>query len=130
MKNSVQNIFLKIDKKILIILGIILIIALIAGFFVYKYSKDVEKTVQNTESETIIKTPDEQIITPETTLPKQEKEQLPVNLVNPQVEPQSGLVICADRCGDGICQPAGTICDDNLNCICAETKADCPSDCK
>mgnify|MGYP001566604446 CR=1 FL=1 len=115
-----QNIFLKIDKKILIILGIILVVVLIAGFFIYKYSKDVEKTVQNNQEEEIIKTP------------RQGQEQPPVNLGNPQIEiqPQPGLTVCADRCGDGICQPANTICDDNLNCICAETKADCPGDCK
>ena len=37
------------DKKILIILGIILAMVLIAGFFVYQYSKDVGETVQNNE---------------------------------------------------------------------------------
>ncbi len=49
-----KNIFLKIDKKILITIGVILIVVLIAGFLVYKYSKDLEKTIQSNESEIII----------------------------------------------------------------------------
>ena len=111
-----QNIFSKIDKKVLIIC-VILIVVLIAGFFVYKYSKDVKKTVQNNEGEIKIETPGKQIITP--------SENSKV-----EIQPRPGLIICADKCGDGICQPAVTICEDNLNCICAETKVDCPGDCK
>ena len=125
-----QNIFFKIDRKILITIGIILAIALIAGLFVYKYSRDVGKTEQSNKEESIIETPGEQIITPGAALPEQGQKQPPADLGNPQIEPQPGLTVCADKCGDGICQPAGTICEDNLNCICAETKADCPSDCK
>ncbi len=111
-----QNIFSKIDKKILIIIGVILIIVLIAAFFVYKYSKDVGKTVQNKEGEVEIKTSGEQIITPSE------------NTQN-QNQPKGTLTVCADKCGDGICQPAGTICEDNLNCVCAETKINCSQDC-
>lgn len=115
-----QNIFLKIDKKILIILSIILVVVLIAGFLVYKYSKDVEKTAQNNQEEVIIKTPE------------QGQEQPPVNLGDIQIEtqPQPGLTICADKCGDGVCQASDPECKNNMNCVCAETKADCPSDCK
>ena len=112
-----QNIFSKIDKKILIIIGVILIVVLIAGFFVYKYSKDLEETVENNKEEVKIETPGRQIITPSEN-------------VKVEIQPQPGLTVCADKCGDGICQPAGTICEDNLNCICAEIKADCPQDCK
>lgn len=112
-----QNIISKIDKKVLIIVCVILIVVLIAGFFIYRYSKDLEKTVQNEEGEVKIETPSKQIIAPRE---------------DPQIETQTqpGLIICADKCGDGVCQPAGTICEDNLNCICAETKIDCPQDCK
>ena len=116
MKNTMQNIFSKIDKKILVIVGVILIVVLIAGFFIYQYLKDLEKTVQNNEGEVKMETPGEQIIIPGE---------------NPQIEiqPQPGLTVCADKCGDGICQPAGTICESKLNCVCAETKEDCPQDC-
>lgn len=117
-----QNIFSKIDKKILIILGIILIIVLLAIFFAFKYSKDVGETVQNEEENIIIETP------------SSDQEQSPLSLegveVETQQEEQSGFSICVEQCGDGICQPVGTICKDSLNCVCAETKEDCPSDCK
>lgn len=115
-----QNIFSKIDKKILIILSVILVVVLIAGFFVYKYLKDVERTVQNNQEEVIIETPE------------QEQEQSPVNLGNLQIEtqPQPGLTICVDKCGDGVCQALDPECKDSMNCTCAETKVDCPGDCK
>lgn len=127
-----QNIFTKLDKKILIILIVVSAVILVAGYFVYKYSREVEKIVQNNEDEAIIETQGEQATTPETILPGLGQEQPSVNLGNPQIEiqPQPGLTVCVDQCGDGICQPAGTICDNDLNCICAETKADCPGDCK
>ena len=115
-----QNVFLKIDRRILIAIGIVLIVALIAGFLVYRYSRDIGETAQNNGSEIIIETPGEQIITPSENAQTEPQPDLPV---------QPGLTVCADKCGDGICQPAGTICQDSLNCVCAETRADCPSDC-
>ncbi|MBI3337528.1 MAG: hypothetical protein HY005_02810 [Candidatus Staskawiczbacteria bacterium] len=106
-----KNIFPKIDKKVLIIIGVILVVVLIAGFFIYKYSKDLEKTIQNNESQAKIETPNE-------------------NTQN-QPEPRGFLTICSDKCGDGICQSDSAICKDNdINCVCAETKTDCPQDCK
>jgi len=117
-----QNIFSKIDKKILIIVGVIAIIILIAIFFAFEYSKSVGETVQNEEESTTIGASNSDQI------------QSPVSLEGIQAETESGLqsdfTICVQRCGDGICQPAGTICIDNLNCVCAETKVDCPNDCK
>jgi hypothetical protein len=117
-----QNIFSKIDKKILIILGIVLVVALIAVFFIYKYSNEVRTTVGNTE---------EQITDPEENLPEQEQEELPV-IGNPQIEiqPQPGLTICADQCGDGVCKPADSACGNGLNCPCDEDKTSCPQDCQ
>ena len=40
-----------------------------------------------------------------------------------------GLTICADKCGDGVCQSQAEECE-NLNCICFEDKQECPQDCK
>ena len=41
------------------------------------------------------------------------------------------LSICLDKCGDGICQAQDTTCKSgDLNCICPETHASCPADCK
>lgn len=122
-----QNIFSKMDKKVLVIVGVILIVVLISSFFVYRYLKDLEKTVQNNEGEVKIKTPGEQIIIPDENSQNQDQ---PNNIPQVQLQPQGSLIVCADKCGDGICQPVGTICDDNLNCVCSETKEDCPSDCK
>jgi regulatory protein YycI of two-component signal transduction system YycFG len=117
-----QNIFSKIDKKILIIVGIIAIIILIAIFFAFKYSKLVGETVRNEEESTTTGASNSDQIQPS------------ISLEGIQIETDSGLqsdfTICVQQCGDGICQPAGTICIDNLNCVCAETKMDCPNDCK
>ena len=120
-----QNVFSKIDRKILMTIGVILVVVLIASLFVYKYSKDVGETVQDDEEEAIIETSDDQIIAPNENL--QIEPGLPAQ---PGPPAQPGLTICADKCGDGVCQPAGTVCADKLNCTCAETKADCPQDCK
>lgn len=122
-----QNIFQKIDKKVLVIVGVILIIVLIAAFFTYKYSKDLEQTLENNEVEMKIEDPREQVITPIENQPNQNQ---PNNMPQVQLKPQESLTICSDKCGDGVCQPANIVCEDNLNCICAETKLDCPQDCR
>jgi len=101
------------------ILSIVLIMVLIAVFFIYKYSNEVRTTVEDTEEE----------ITENS--PVQEQEELPI-MENPQIEiqPQPGLNICADQCGDGICKPADTACGNSLNCPCDEDKTSCPQDCQ
>lgn len=43
-------------------------------------------------------------------------------------QPQPGLMVCQDKCGDGTCQQF-VVCS-GTNCVCTETKADCPQDCK
>ena len=115
-----QNIFSKIDKKILIILMIVLIVVLIATFFIYKYSKEVKVTTENTE---------EQIAAPGENPAEQEK---PPVIGSPEIEiqPKPGLTICADQCGDGVCKPADNTCGNSLNCACDEDKTSCPQDCK
>ncbi|MBM3206053.1 MAG: hypothetical protein FJZ43_00310 [Candidatus Staskawiczbacteria bacterium] len=46
-------------------------------------------------------------------------------------EVKEGLIICSDKCGDGICQDKNSMCEDgSLNCICIESALDCPSDCR
>ncbi len=52
--------------------------------------------------------------------------------VKAQGSGQGTLMICSDRCGDGVCQavadpkcPSG-----DFECVCLETKSDCPVDCK
>lgn len=45
-------------------------------------------------------------------------------------QPKTGLFICLDKCGDGVCQTADLLCTDKLNCPCVESRDNCPSDCK
>lgn len=46
-----------------------------------------------------------------------------------EMQEQSGIFVCVDKCGDGICQPPEKECD-NLNCVCLENPQECPADCK
>lgn len=46
-----------------------------------------------------------------------------------QTGSQTGLNICIDKCGDGVCQKVDLKCVDNLNCICLEDTNECPQDC-
>ncbi len=118
--------FEKIDKKVLAAAIVILIVVLAAGFFVYKYfvldKEDVDSTTNQQASQ-----PTQQSNLPIIDAPKVELKTSPVE--NKQ---QGSLFICADKCGDKVCQKAGEVCpeNDNLNCACAETKLDCPQDCK
>ena len=43
-----------------------------------------------------------------------------------------GLTVCLDQCGNGICEQSDPNCgkENSLNCICLESKQDCPQDCK
>jgi len=121
-----QNIFGKIDKKVLIILGVILIAVLIAGYFIYQYSKDLETTEQNSDQEGIE-------ITGEREVEQEPGQEEPIiNLENLQIENelQSMLFVCVDKCGDSICQISDTECEDELNCICPENIENCPVDCQ
>ena len=44
-------------------------------------------------------------------------------------ENSGSLTVCADKCGDGVCQETDN-CNDNFNCTCLESKSACPQDCK
>jgi len=102
------------NKKTLIVVIIVLVIAFlaVAGVMLFKYSKNLAS--QNEEQTDIIDNP--------------------IDLSGIEVEggEPSGLIICQDNCGDGICQKPNEPCENNdrLNCSCAETPQDCPQDCK
>lgn len=121
-------IFSKVDKKVLIIAVIAVVVILLVGLVVYKYVYNSANNVQNlTDGAQSDKTP-----TPDST----------VN--TPQVQIQAGgvqtqggngagtLLVCSDKCGDGICQKTDPKCgnENNLNCVCPETPEECPQDCK
>lgn len=105
------------NKKSLIILIINLIIVLAvltAGFFVFEYLKQKKSALQGSIGQENIENNAEQ--PPE----------------NPKVETgkPTGLFICADKCGDGICQESNDECKDNMNCVCPESKEECSADCQ
>jgi len=122
--------FSKIDKKVLIILIVFLIVVLFAGFFVFKYLKEIKTTVQDSLGGTNTEESGQQDNNSE--LSPNEEEQSSIDTLSPQIEIESqpGLSICADKCGDGVCQASDPECKNSMNCVCPETKQDCPSDCK
>jgi len=117
-------IFSKIDKKVLIWLVIALVVILLIGIGIFRYISKSGIEVQDSAGG--IKT--EALGTDNNT------SQLQIQAGDVQVEGNNGggtLTVCADECGDGVCQK-DNICDvnNNLNCICSETPQECPQDCK
>ena len=59
---------------------------------------------------------------------------LPLQGSNVEIDgtgPQGGLTICVDQCGNGECQKIDPRCAaGDVNCICSESPAECPQDCK
>lgn len=103
------------NKKILIVFIIGLIAFTAAGFFVFKYSREVKTAVENSANT--------------------EEEESGLEIIgSPQAEIETtqgvGLFVCVDKCGDGVCQLSDPECEDNLNCVCGETKEECPADCR
>jgi len=125
-----KNMFLKIDKKVLIVISVILAVVLIAAFVAYKYSSDAQRALETNNEENKIETANDQTVDLEETVSEQNGDKPSVDINIPTIDTQPGLTVCVEKCGDGICQPAGTACNDNLNCTCAETREDCPQDCK
>lgn len=117
--------FTKIDKKVLTILIIALIVILVSTFLIYKYISSSKTGVENTAGGV-----------------NTEEQKNQENLLTPQIEIEaeavtgdssSGgmLIVCLDKCGDSICQKIDEKCQSqSLNCICPETKEECPQDCK
>ena len=95
------------EKKILIISIVIIIAALgAAGFFAY-----VQNSISGTDNAPQVQVQAEGAVT--------------------QSDNGAGmLLVCVDKCGDGVCQKSDPECKDNLNCVCLETPQDCPQDCK
>lgn len=108
-------IFTKIDKKVLVILIVVLVVAVILGFSFYKYFISRGLGVKNAA--------------------KDNAPQVQLNGLDVKAEGQNGggtLSVCVDECGNGVCQQTDLSCGSgsDLNCICAESAKDCPEDCK
>ncbi|MEK7664914.1 MAG: hypothetical protein AAB361_02110 [Patescibacteria group bacterium] len=121
--------FLKTDKKILIMLVVIILVSLLAGVFIFKYLKETREKIQEYSKEEA--TGDQEELD-ENFLQPQEEEQpsFEVEISNPEAGAKPGFFICQDKCGDGVCQISGQECQEEMNCACLETKEECPADCK
>ena len=117
--------FTKIDKKILIVLILVLAVILIAGFLFYKYLNQLPESVKNSNdgASTENLSGDQNNNVPQF--------QIEQGGIGAQGENGGGsLTVCSDKCGDNICQKTDPECEDNsLNCVCPETVEDCPQDC-
>lgn len=109
------------NKKILIILIIVIVMILIGSFLFFNKAKAPINNNQKIEL-----TPKQQ---PTSNQPE-------VKVENPEVKAQGSLgggtlTICEMKCGDGICETEQNVCKNGVPCgVCAETKDDCPQDCK
>ncbi len=118
---------LKIDKKVLLILIVVLAIIMLFGFAAYKYLSKPVAEVQNSAGGAEI---NEQVGQDSSSSSGGQNSEAP----DAQIETGDrggGLIICADQCGNGVCQGQDLECPKNsLNCICPETPQECPQDCK
>ena len=100
-------------RKIFIISLVLLILVLFSGFFIYKYFFEIKSVVQNKSGEL-----NTQSSTDKRTEVKMER------------SGGGGLMVCADKCGDGFCQKTDSTCkNEELSCTCLETHVSCPQDC-
>ena len=119
--------FSKIDKKLLFICAGLLTLILLGGFLVFKYIARNEVNIKNVSNGIQTETAE----TPQNKAGEGEKQiqNQPAQIQGVKVEGDiGGLLVCADQCGDGICQAGQKECN-NLNCICYEDKNECPQDC-
>jgi hypothetical protein len=115
------------NKKNIIISIVVLIALLVVLFFVYEFFSTPKEPVKDV----IGGVNTEQPIAP-TTNNNSDSVQVQTEEIKVEETTSKGtLTICLDKCGDGFCQTSDPKCDKpDLNCICLETKADCPQDCK
>lgn len=124
-----------LNKRYLILgITILILIALGGGFAIYyKKASEAEKTTEGIEATNATEATNGAEATNATDKAGaiEEAPQIEVKAI-PETENGGGLLmVCVDKCGDGICQKAETACEGgNLNCVCFETPVDCPQDCK
>lgn len=102
----------------MIVLVIILIMALVAGFLGYRYLKQVRDEIKQREIEEAGWQTD--ILEIQSELENQESENFGDG---------GFLTICVDKCGDNFCQTADSVSSDDPNAPCSETAENCPKDC-
>lgn len=120
------------NRKTSIILSIILVVLVLSGLAFYQYS--VSNTKGNLKEEN-----NSENIEPTNSDSNQNNNEIQVQAEGVTVESsnnmgntgtQGGLIVCVDKCGDGICQEDNTCDPEKFNCVCQETVLECPQDCK
>ena len=118
--------FSKIDKKVLTILIIVAVIAVLLIFAAYKYLTLAPNAVENKTggAQTIQTAPDDN--------QNQQNYLAPDVQIEAQGENGNGqLLVCQDKCGDGVCQKVDNNCGKgSTSCICPEEPKECPQDCQ
>ena len=127
-----MQVFSKVDKKVLLTSIAILVVVLLIGLMIYQYMAGSAPEVKNSLGG--IQTENNSVINPDNQEPVIEAPEVQIQAGEIQVETKNSsfLSVCLDECGNGICQKVDTNCekDPSLNCICPETQAECPQDCK
>lgn len=122
------------NKKSLIILIAVIVIILLAGAGVYLYFQAPAPSVENSAggAETTQKEEKEGVVDGQNKASENQQYDAQIGGIKVEGGNSGGLTVCSDRCGDGVCQQADPDCGagNNLNCVCPETKDDCPQDCK
>jgi len=131
--------FSKIDKKVLTVALILLVIILAVGLFAYKSLNIQNPEVENSLGGVNTESPEGE---GQQNFPSENNQ--PINVEAETNGSQSGiqieaeatngggtLTMCLDECGNGVCQAKDDECaKTGSNCVCPETSADCPTDCK
>ncbi len=126
------------SKKTLIYVIVIVVAILLGGLVLYKYAVikpfvDVKNTAGGAQTE---QTPETILATPSASpQPKVNIQHIPTPTDTGETlgkNGDNGFSVCANKCGDGICQKEDSGCDNanNLNCACPETPQECPQDCE
>ena len=99
-------------KKNIIIVLVLLVIILVVGFFVLSNKTEQKNSTNNNVPQVQVQLQNGAVVAQ------------PSNNSS-----QGSLTVCLDKCGDGICQ-TNPDCKPGANCLCPETKQECPQDCK
>lgn len=112
---------MKINKKQLIIWGVVVVVLILGGIAFYQYSPSGNVNKQdNTDSI--------EELTKENN-PSDNKIGVEAIVGESDGGVQGGIIVCAYKCGDGVCQSNVQCESGDMNCICVENVQECPEDC-
>jgi len=111
-----------INKKVVIALVVVLAVVAVAVFLIFKYTSSPRETAPQDFAGAV------------NSGNKNSEPESQVNIEGMEVETEGGssgggLIVCLDKCGDGICQKSDSACE-GMNCVCPETPQECPQDCQ